>query len=183
MKIVVESGEEYGNESYTRICNDVLRDVGIKRSIESIYFYGEQEKLLFIFSLRIGMQPKPIRVKDFTEKKGAILNIKEEQFSPNLLRLLWQKYGREGVEQLSRLEIDLKGINFDEISDLVVYDPKEDLKSKIFDAMGRILPEGARIKHLLSSGDVITLIASEDPIKEEWIKRAEEIKERVEKYV
>jgi hypothetical protein len=58
---------------------------------------------------------------------------------------------------------------------LIVYDPREDLVTRIFDGMDRILPEGARVRCPISLPDRLTIIASENSITEEWKDKVEEM--------
>ena len=176
MEIKVEGGDEYSRESYKRICRDMLRDVGVRGSIEHVYLYCNPTEYIFIISVKIGEVQKPVRVKDVTERGKDKLKITNEKFAPELLALLWEKYG-ERVWQIGRLEIGLKLIleEIETLDDLIVYDYREDLISRILDGIDRILPEGARIKHLIPSTDSITIISAEDPIEESWKEKAMEI--------
>jgi len=115
----------------------------------------------------------PITVGDMTIKGDERLTVTTETHAPKLLDLLWDRYG-ENVEQISRLEIALK-IDDDEMQKLmsqVVYDPRVDLNTRIMDGIDRILPEGARVRYPTRSTGRITIIASENPIKEEWKEKA-----------
>jgi len=40
---------------------------------------------------------------------GTFLSINDENFAPRLLSLLWRTFGRERIEQITRLEIFAKG--------------------------------------------------------------------------
>ena len=60
-----------------------------------------------------------------------------------------------------------------EVSDLVVDDPHENLKRRIYDAIFRIVPEGFKIMKDLSDGDIVSIIATDELIKDEWIEKAE----------
>jgi len=66
------------------------------------------------------------------------------------------------------------------MKELVVYDFKEDLTARILDGLDRILPEGARVRLPITSENLVTIVASENPIGEEWRKKAVEIASRLE---
>ncbi len=53
----------------------------------------------------------------------------------------------------------------DDISSIIVYDPHEELKKNVIDALIRITPEGFRVRKHFISEHMLAFIASEDPIK------------------
>jgi len=62
-----------------------------------------------------------------------------------------------------------------DIKNLVVYNPEEDLRKKIYDALFRIIPEGLRVVDHYSEGNIIALTASDEPIKDEWLVKTQEV--------
>lgn len=60
-----------------------------------------------------------------------------------------------------------------EVSDLVVDDPHENLKRRIYDAIFRIVPEGFKIMKDISRDDIVSVIATDELIKDEWVEKAE----------
>lgn len=176
MEVKVEGGDEFANASYEKICMSTFRDVGVRSSLDLIYLYCNPKEHVFIISVKIGRVSSPIKVGDVTHRDGAKLRIMDERYAPKLLALLWDKYG-ERVQQISRLEMGFKLTDeeVDELKDLVVYDPREDLVARILDGIDRILPEGARVRSTIPSTGRLTIIASENPIGEEWKKKAEEL--------
>jgi len=50
-----------------------------------------------------------------------------------------------------------------------VYDPQEELKKNVIDALLRITPEGFRVRKHYIDARMLAFIASEDPIKPEWL--------------
>ncbi|MHC1611243.1 MAG: methanogenesis marker 17 protein [Candidatus Methanospirareceae archaeon] len=176
MEVKVEGGDDFANAAYEKICMSTFRDVGITSSLDFVYMYCNPKEHVFILSVKIGRVSSPIKVGDITYREGGKLRITDETYAPKLLTLLWNKYG-ERVQQISRLEIGVKleEKEMDELKELVVYDPREDLVARIMDGMDRIFPEGARIRSTISSIGRLTVIASENPISEEWRKKAEEL--------
>ncbi len=173
MEVKVEGGDEFANASYAKICDDVFRDIGLRSNIDRVYMYCNPAEHVFIISVEIGRAPSPVKVWDVTMREGDTLRITDEKYAAKLLALMWDKYG-ERVQQISRLVIglELKEEEIAKISDLIVYDPREDLNTRILDGIDRILPEGARVRYPIPSAKGITIIASENPIAEEWKEKA-----------
>ena len=92
------------------------------------------------------------------------------------LRILWSKFGRDKVEQISRFEILVRDIDINEIKEIKIREREIDISERIIELINRILPEGFRVRHTIKKENMLIVIASEDPIKEEWIKKAHEIK-------
>ncbi|RJS74080.1 methanogenesis marker 17 protein [Methanophagales archaeon] len=179
MEIKVEGGGEFANASYTSVCNDVFRDVGLRSNIERVYMYCNAAEHVFIISIKIGRVPSPVKVWDVTLREGDKLRITKEEYAPKLLALLWDRYG-ERVQQESRLIIrfELEEEEVAKLNELVVYDPKEDLTVRMLDGIDRILPEGARVRYPIpfaEGQEGMTIIASENPISDEWKVKAKEL--------
>ncbi|MEN6592841.1 MAG: methanogenesis marker 17 protein, partial [Methanobacterium sp.] len=62
-----------------------------------------------------------------------------------------------------------------DIKNMVVHNPEEDLRKKIYDALFRIIPEGLRVVNHYSEGNYIALTASDETIKDEWLQKTQEI--------
>jgi putative methanogenesis marker protein 17 len=187
MEVKVEGGEEFANKSYKKICLDTFRDVGVRSSLDITYMYCNPMEHVFIISVKIGRVSSPIKVKDITLHAGKDeLKITEERHAPRLLAMLWDRYG-ERVQQRARLVVglDLEDEEVEALKDLIIYDPREDLVLRILDGIDRILPEGARVRASIPStpANIITIIASENPIGEEWKKKAEKMMGEVREYV
>jgi putative methanogenesis marker protein 17 len=176
MEVKVEGGDDFANASYKKICMDTFREVGVRSSMDLVYMYCNPKEHVFIISIKIGRVSSPIKVGDITHREGESLRITNETYAPKLLALLWEKYG-ERVQQISRLKIGFKleEKEADELKKLVVHDPREDLVARILDGIDRIFPEGARVRSTIASTGRLTIIASENPIGEEWRKKAEEL--------
>ncbi|RLG38625.1 methanogenesis marker 17 protein [Methanosarcinales archaeon] len=176
VEVEVEGAEEFGRESYKKLCSEILRDIGVRTSIKYTKMYCNPRESVFIVSLKIGNVPKPVRVTDIVDFGKDKMHIRDEKHAPRLLSLLWAKYG-DRVWQISRLEIgyDLSDEEIEKMKEFVVYDFKEDLAERIMDGLNRIIPEGARIRQPIKSENTITLIASENPITDEWKRKAIDI--------
>ena len=176
MEVKVEGGDEFANTSYGKICQDTFRDLGVRTSIDHTYISIAPKEPVFLISVKIGRVASPVKVRDVTQPEKDKLKITDEKFAPKLLAVLWDKYG-DRVQQIGRLEIGLKldEQEVEALKDLIVYDPREDLIPRLLDGIDRILPEGARVRYPIPSPRRITIIASENPIGEDWKKKAEEI--------
>jgi len=177
MKVKVEGGDEFSNTNYEKVCLNIFRDIGLKSNIDQAYLYCNAAEHVFIISVKIGRVPSPVKVRDVTLRGDDKLKITDEKYAPKLLALLWDRYG-ERVQQISRLEIGFKlkdDEEAEELMNLIVYEPREDLTSRILDGIDRILPEGTRVRYPLPSPDRITIIASENPIEEGWKEKAKKM--------
>jgi len=62
---------------------------------------------------------------------------------------------------------------------LIVHDPQETLKKKIYDAIFRIIPEGFRVIRDISQDNIIAMVCTDELLPEEWIKKAYKIVEEI----
>jgi putative methanogenesis marker protein 17 len=178
MKVEVEGTEKYGTDSYVELFNGILLDVGLTRMVEAVKFVIRPSDPLFLISIRTRKAVGLVTVSEIADvtdtEGGTMVTIRDETYAPTLISLLWRKYGRERIEQLTRLELFCKGIPEKEISELGL-DPGEELKSKVLDTVWRLLPEGFKIRHNISSENVMTVVATEHEMKAEWLKLAERV--------
>ena len=176
----VECYDESGREVYEMILKQILQDVQIGRAVEDIRIYIDPRKPVFIIALQYLKTSPPVVMEDLaeykydTEANEAFIQIKNEKYLPDLLKKLWEVEGRNKVHQPSRYEVIIDDPKV-ELEGLVVYDPEEDLKKKIYDALFRIIPEGFRIAEHYSKGNIIALTCSDEYIKEEYLEKTREI--------
>ena len=172
MEIIAEGPESYANDSYTQLLERTLVDMGITTSIERVRLIIHPSEPLFIISIRTRKAGGSRMVSDIAtieEKEGGtFLTIVDENFAPRLLSLLWRVFGRERIEQITRLEILAKGVTVTEIESLKL-DPEEELKKKLLDAVWRLLPEGFKVRHEVASETAMTITATERTLTPEQI--------------
>jgi len=101
--------------------------------------------------------------------------MREEEYASIAVGKLFSQYGRENIIQTDRAAVIVpaKGDfakQMDDVSAIVVYDPQEDLKKNVIDALIRITPEGFRVRKHYITEHMLAFIASEDPIKPEWME-------------
>ena len=176
----VECYDESGQEVYDMILRQILQDVQIVRAVKDVRIYIDPREPVFIIALQFQKTAPPVLLEDFTEYEHdseaneTFIRIKDEKYLPELLKKLWEIEGRNKIHQPSRFEviIDDPQVN---LEGLVVHDPEEDLKKKIYDAIFRIIPEGFRVVEHYSEGNLIVLTCSDEYIKEEYLEKTREI--------
>jgi putative methanogenesis marker protein 17 len=176
MNIQVEGSEEYGNDVYVELFERILIDLGLTNRVEGAKLLIYPEKHLFIVTVRMRQARTSVKVSevvDVSDRDGnAYLVIRNESYAPPLLALLWKQFGRERIEQLSRLEILAHGITAERIESLQI-SPGEELRKEVLDAIWRLLPEGFKVRHNLFDENVMTIISTEHIMEEEFVQMGE----------
>ncbi len=183
MNISVKGTEDYGNQLYADLFKRILVDLGLANRIEEARIVILPEKPLFLIGVRTRKARTTVRLEDIAsvEAKGdhTYLNITNESYAPVLLANLWKRFGRERIEQLSRLEILCHGIKPDQLKNMEL-DPGQELKKELLDALWRLMPEGFKVHHTLASDTVMTIAATEHVMVEEMISMAKQLQEEME---
>ena len=173
MNIVVEGSEEYGNEVNGELLERILIDLGLTNKVEGAKLLIYPERHLFIVSVRTRQARTAVQLEDvvdLSQRDGhPYLVIRNESYAPALLALLWKRFGRDRIEQLSRLEILAHGVPASGLEGLTL-DPGEELKKEVLDAIWRLLPEGFKVRHNLFTENVMTIISTEHEMKPEHIE-------------
>jgi putative methanogenesis marker protein 17 len=180
----VKCYDEKGAEVYNMVVRQIIQDLQITRAIKDLRVYVDPREPVFIIVISYEKTAPVVRIEDFTEiDKEAdelFIRIKDETYLPDLLTILWELEGRNNVHQTSRYEIIVDNPHTD-IKNMVVHDPEEDLRKKIYDALFRIIPEGLRVVEHYSEGNIIALTASDETIKDEWLAKTSEIIKKMKK--
>lgn len=183
MEVIVEGPDEWGNAAYETLLNRVLVDLGITTSVEKVKMIIEPGGPLFLVSLvtrKAAGTRKLTEVTRLEEKSnGTRITITDESYAPRILSALWRVYGRDRIDQLSRLEIMAEGLSKDELGELVL-DPGEELREKVLDALWRVLPEGFKVRYRLVDEEVLTIASTEHSMKDEWKEKARKVHEGME---
>lgn len=178
----VECYDETGAEVYDMVVRQILQDLQITRAVKDLRVYVDPREPVFIVAIIYEKTAPTVSLLDFAEYEKnreaneVFLKIKDETYLPELLSMLWELEGRNKVHQSSRYEVIVDDPHND-IKNLVVHNPEEDLRKKIYDALFRIIPEGLRVVDHYSEGNIIALTASDETIKEEWLEKTREIVE------
>lgn len=177
-KIEVTGQEDYGAKKYRELIMDILQDLGLIRSIGRLYVYVDISKPFFAVYglLRSGIPPLTVKdVGDVLKVLGGYqIKINDEEHMADLLRVLWDRYGRERIMQPAR---DIVIIASDTSpSGLVVADLEAEFLRDLTDALVRIAPEGFRNRRNEMTKDSFFFIAAEESLKPEMVS---EIKEKI----
>ncbi len=183
MNISVKGTDEYGNQSYADLFRRILVDLGLANRVEEARVLILPEKPVFLISIRTRKARTTVKLDDIAsvEEKGdnTYLDITNESYAPVLLANLWKRFGRERIEQLSRLEILCHGIK-SELLKTIELDPGQELKKELLDALWRFMPEGFKVHHTLSSETVMTIAATEHVMTDEMISMAKQMQGEME---
>lgn len=183
---MVECYDEQGAQVYQMIIRQILQDVQIYRAIQDLRVFVDPREPVFIIVIKYLQAAPPVHVEDFTEysydeeTKELFIRIKDEKYLPELLERLWELEGRSKIHQPSRFEVIVDDPQHD-IKGLLVHNPEEDLKKKLYDAIFRIIPEGFRVVEHYSEQNLIAMTCSDEIIKEEWINKTHEMIDDIKK--
>lgn len=178
--MLVECYDPQGAEVYDMIIRQILQDVQISRAIKDMKVFVDPREPVFIIVVKFEKAAPPITIEDFTEIKydknenATYIRVKDETYLPELLQKLWETEGREKIQQPSRFEIVINDPKVD-LKGIPIHDPKEDLKKKLYDAIFRIIPEGFKVIRHNSKGNIISMVCSDELIKDEWFKKEKEM--------
>ncbi len=176
----VECYDEDGAAVYDMIVRHILQEVQVTRSIGDLRVYVDPREPLFIIVVKLEKASAPVVIEDFTEyefnKAGneMFIKIKDEKYLPDLLEKLWETEGRNKIHQPNRFEVIIDDPTAD-LQGMVVRDPQDDLKKKVYDAIFRIIPEGFRVIDHRSEDNIIALTCTDEMMKNEWLKKTDEI--------
>ena len=186
----VESPDKTGAEAYESVIRDVLADLELTTVLGRLWIHIDPVEPVFLFCTLIRTGLPPICVKDMADistgapsTKKVELKLTNEEHVSTLLNILWIEYGRENVSQPERKVITIdtedKGRVAKELADVVIADPRREIETRLADALLRITPEGFRVRHHVSTGSEMLFVASEDSIKPEWVKKAEDMMDQL----
>ena len=182
----VECYDETGAEVYDMVVRQILQDLQITRAVKDLSVYIDPREPLFIIVIIYEKTAPPVGLLDIAEYEldrqanEVFLKIKDETYLPELLSLLWELEGRNKVHQSSRYEVIIDDPQTN-IKDLIIYNPEENLRKKINDALFRIIPEGFRVVDHYSENSLIALTASDETIREEWLQKTRKMIEDLKK--
>ena len=178
---VVTGTDGYGNDAYRRLYEEIMYDIGKIAAVERSRLILRPEVPLFIISVKMRARPaaKTIgAVASTRAEKGMVyVSISDEMYAPGTLNALWQRYGRDNVQQLDRLDISVRGPDTSrEVDDIPVESTEEPVR-EILGALWRVLPEGIRVRRTKEGNGVITVVATEEIMKPEFLAELEKVHE------
>ena len=184
----VESPDTTGADAYESVTRDVLADLELTTILGRLWIYIDPTEPVFIFCTLIRTGLPPIRVRDVADvavaSSGAnqvVLELSNEEYVPQLLGTIRTRYGHENVSQPERktmtIEVEdaAKKEVAESLAEVVIADPRRQIDERLADALLRITPEGFRVRHHVSTGEEMLFVASEEAMRSEWIKKAEEM--------
>ncbi len=169
----VECPEPTGAAYYKQISNDVLLDHNLLRVINKLHVFIDPKVPIFVAVGTLKKITTIIRVRDFANVNPLgdkiTLVISDETYLAPMLKIFWEKYGKDRVEQPDRFTVILYNTEADarEIEDLIVADPSESLFKDLIYAFRLIAPEGFRVRSEKFSKERFSFVASEDTLTED----------------
>lgn len=173
----VECADAVGGGSYRRIAADILGDLDLIKVIGRLHIFIDPKVPLFLAVGVTRKLPRRVRLRDFAnvleQEGGVVVDISDETYLAQLLNILWERFGRDQVEQPDRWTIRLRKGEMDvsEIEDLVVFDPTESLAKDIIYALQYIAPEGFKVRRQLVKEGRFYYVASENTLDENEVDR------------
>lgn len=178
----VESAIAPEQEFYRKIIEDNLSNLKLAPAIGRIKVVLRPEDSLFQMAILlrdVGTRVTTTDIADVDAKPIAreiIISIKKEQYIPELLGILWERYGKANISQPDRWTVAISTDNPKEeaafLKDMMVADPKHRLHENLVDFAIRVTPEGFRVRYHLYKGNQFIFVASEEALKHEWIEEA-----------
>lgn len=166
----VECPDRIGGEYYRQIANDVLLDHNLLKVIEKLHIFIDPKVPVFIAVGTLRKITSIVRVRDFANvnpvEKKIILVLSEETYLAPMLKIFWEKFGKDQVEQPDRFTVILYDVKATpkEIEEIVVADPSESLFKDLIYAFRCIAPEGFRLRSEKFSREKFSFVASENTL-------------------
>ncbi len=177
MDIEVIGGDGYGDQAYVKLFDDIMSDLDKAVLIDRVRLVLEPETPLFVFSIVLRSEPAPKSITDVanvrTDPNGVHITITQERYAPDILRALWDRYGRKAVYQQTRFDLDVTGAKESDMGEMIISSGEDD-RREIMAAIWRTMPEGIKNRKTLISGNVITVVATEEVLLPEMISRGRE---------
>lgn len=176
MEITVEGTDPFGNDGYETLFRDIMYDLGEASSIEKAHMLLKPEVPVFVFSVKMKSEPANKKIPDVAsvrkEGSGVHITITDERYAPQILDAMWSMYGRDSVDQQTRFDMTVENAKLNEVNDVIVASGEETLR-EVIGSVWRSMPEGIRVRHVLISGTVVTVIATEEVMTPEIKKEGE----------
>jgi putative methanogenesis marker protein 17 len=169
----VECPEPLGGEYYRQIANDVLLDHNLLKVIEKLHIYIDPKVPIFVAVGTLRKITSIVHVRDFANVnplEGKItLVISDETYLAPMLKLFWERFGKDHVEQPDRFTVMLYDVKTDprEIEEMVVADPSESLFRDLIYALRCVAPEGFRLRQEKFTKERFSFVASENTLAED----------------
>ncbi|MDO5814841.1 MAG: methanogenesis marker 17 protein [Methanobrevibacter sp.] len=177
--MLVECYDERGAEVYEIIIKQIFQDLVLGASVDDLKAYVNPDDPVFVLAIKMRKTSAVVKfedVADLTYDKAndkTMILVDNENYLPNILKILWMQFSRDEIYQPNRYQLEIQG-DHTKLSSVVVDDPHSNLQRRIYDAIFRILPEGFKNIKDLSTDDIVTVVATDELIKDAWIEKAHE---------
>jgi len=185
----VESAIASEQEFYRKIIEDNLASLKLAPAIGKIKVVLRPEDSLFQMAIILRDVGTRVTINDIADVEAKpiageiIISIKKEQYIPELLGKLWERYGKANISQPDRWTVTISSDKPKEeeafLKDMMVADPRHRLHENLVDFAIRVTPEGFRVRYHLYKGNQFIFVASEEALKHEWIEEAEAMLEEL----
>ena len=168
----VECPEPVSAEYYKQITNDVLLDHNLLKVIEKLHVYIDPKVPIFIAVGILKPITNVVRVGDIANinplEGKMTLVITEETYLASMLKIFWERYGKDKVEQPDRFTVVLYDVqaNPKELEQVVIGHPSESLNKNLISAFRCIAPEGFRLRSERFDKGKFSFVASENTLTE-----------------
>lgn len=168
----VECTEKAGGENYRQIANDVLLDHNLLRVVHKIHIYIDPKVPIFVAVGTLKKVTTIVKVGDIANVnplEGKItLAISDETYLSQMLKVFWDRFGKDHVEQPDRFTVILYNVpaTAAEIEEIKIADPSQSLYKDLVYALRCICPEGFRVRSEDFGAEKFSFVASEDMLTE-----------------
>lgn len=169
----VECPEPLGAEYYRQITNDVLLDHNLLKVVEKLHIFIDPKVPIFVAVGTLRKITTIVRVRDFVNvnplEGKMTLVVTDETYLAPMLKIFWEKFGKEHVEQPDRFTVMLYDVKADprEIEEIVVADPSESVFRDLIYALRCVAPEGFRLRQEKFDKTKFSFVASENTLAED----------------
>ncbi len=177
--MLVECYDERGAEVYEIIIKQIFQDLVLGSAVDDLKAYVNPDDPVFVLAIKMRKTSNAILFEEVAnltynkENDVTTILIDDENYLPNILKLLWRQFSRDEIYQPNRYQLEIKG-DYTSLKSEVVDDPHSNLQRRVYDAVFRILPEGFKIIKDLSTEDIVVVVATDELIKDAWIEKAHE---------
>ncbi len=186
---IVESTIPSEQEFYRKIIEDNLAGLKLAPAIGRIKIVIRPEDSLFQMAIILRNVGSKVTISDIADIEAKpvahqiIISIKKEQYIPELLGKLWERYGRANISQPDRWTVAVHTDKAEEeiasLKEMKIADPGHKLHESLVDFAIRVTPEGFRVRYHLFKGSTFIFVASEEALKHEWIEEAKAMLEEL----
>lgn len=177
--MLVESYDEEGAKVYDMIIRQIFQDLQLGPSVTDLKAFVDPKEVVFIMAIKMKKTTsntylnEVAHTKFYKDNNQTNILVDNENYLPNILKVLWDEFGRENVHQPDRYTIVLDG-DQRAVEEFIVDNPSINLQKRIYDAIYRIVPEGFKVIKDMSRDDIVAIVATDELIKDKWVKKAEE---------